>query len=298
MCEVKEKLLIKLFKRHQQKGFSKWHIELLEYEIFQTLNGIMEANYTSKEIESIREEMTRIDSENLLDEDVELRSQIMKEFFDSMGIDMADVIDEIDLRDPNAFEKFREEFVKKHEESENREMYEAKAEKLLDTDKDFKKLYRKLVKEAHPDLATNEEERIEREIIMKKISEAWEKRNYLDLLLLEKELDFDDENFDLSVDSDQIKAILKQLDNEIYELKNEEYCIKNEDPQLAFIYHEIHARSPKSIDKNIAKYVESVLARTEMDMEYYEDLATKTSTKELLNEIRESQSFMSGFFEV
>ncbi len=285
----KEALVLKLYERLQQKAFAVWQKEVLTHRIYEEIEFLLNKDYESPRIMEIYEEIKRIDTENMDDFEREMMNEMTKDFFRNIGVDIDEEnFDFSDLDTEEFKEKFQQDFSKQHSEYEHQEKQKQQEQKVKTTDKDFQKLYRALVKKAHPDLVINAQEKKQREEWMKKLSQAWEERNYYQLLVLQKMIDTDD-SMEVSLHKKQIQPLLDQLNQEIETLEIRKSVLQTEDPETAFYYEYFYAKSEKGILKKIKEFklhLQLLLEDTEEDMIR---LKTQKSTKELLIDIRDSE---------
>lgn len=301
LSKLKEELVIQLYKRYQQKGFTVWQKELLESKITNEIDSLLSSGYESKIIEDIQEDISNAHMENMSMEEKDIMNDFAKEFFKSMGVDMDE--EDFDIEDLKNAE-FREQFKKQHsekyekeyhdfhkknnEEKRNQQKVKAKA-----TNNDFRKLYKNLVKKAHPDLVTNALEKEIREEWMKRLSLAWKERSYYELLLLEKEINKGDET-NININESQAAPLIKELNEIIRKLEEDKFVLKHHDPNTSFYYENFSARTEKGILKKILEHKDLINYQIEELEDEKEHLKTQKSTKELLIEIRDSQA---GFFD-
>ncbi|WP_103864905.1 hypothetical protein [Aquimarina sp. I32.4] len=296
LLRSKEQLIIKLYQRYQQKGFAIWQKELIETKLINEIDSLLSSGYESETVVNIQSEISKFKIENMGDNEKEMMNDLTKEFLKDMGVDI-DVEDFSfeDLNDPDFIKQFQEkqseEYRKEYQEfhqTDTEEKHKAQHEKVKTTNNDFHKLYRDLVKKAHPDLVIDPLEKEAREEWMKKLSKAWEERNYYELLLLQKEINRDD-SIDIILNSLQIASLVKELNKTINKLEADKYKLKHYDPETSFYYENFNAKSEKGVLKKIVEHKDYVQFQIEEIEDEKSSLKTQKSTKELLVEIRESQ---------
>ncbi|KAA1244736.1 hypothetical protein [Aquimarina sp. RZ0] len=297
LLELKEQFIIKLYERFNQKAFALWQKEMIESRILNEVNELFSQGYESEKIAEIHEEITRLQSENMDDFEKEMMNEMAKEYLKNMGVN----IDEEnfnfeDFANPEFREKFQQDYSDQqtHEyhnfyEQEQQQKHREQQQKVKTTDKDFQKLYKTLVKKAHPDLVIDPLEKEKREEWMKKLSSAWEERNYYELLVLQKEIDADSST-EVFLNSGQLEPLIKQLNEEISKLESDKYLLKHHNPDTSFYYESFHARSEKGILKKIMEVKGEIHSEIDAIKQQYTRLKTQKSTKELLLEIRDSIS--------
>lgn len=294
LFETKEKLVLKLYDRYQQKAFSNWQKDFIINKIQNEIIFFVENNKMTTKISEIHEEITLFQQQALNDDEKEMMNDMAKEMFKNLGID----IDEENF-DYNDFsnEEFRTNFEKEYQQqnAENQHKELSDKNKGRTTDKDFQKLYRELVKKTHPDLVKDTVEKEKREELMKKLSQAWEDRNYYQLLILQNEIDADS-TFEVSLNGKQLKAMINQLNKEIRNMEAEKYHLKKFDTQNAFYYQNFNAKSEKGILKKIEEYKKHILFDVQETKNEITELKTQKSTKELLNKIRSNNQLIDDSF--
>lgn len=297
LLKLKEQLVIRLYERFNQKAFSVWQKEMLESKLLNEIDFLFSKGYESSEISEIHQEITRLQTENMDDFEREMMNDMAKDMMRNMGVD----IDEEnfnfeDFANPEFRAQFEQNYSEKQadeykdfHEQQQQEQQDFQQEKVKSTDKDFQKLYKQLVKKAHPDLVIDPTEKEQREEWMKKLSAAWEGRDYYRLLVLQKEIDKDD-SLDVSLGSNQLKPLLKQLNEEQVKLEGDKYELKHMDPETSFYYENFNARSEKGILKKINEFKISLREEITHIEDEYQRLRTQKSTKEMLSEIRSVSS--------
>lgn len=291
---AKEKLIVKLFERFQQKSFTLWQKEVIQEKLNENLRFLSSKGYLSEELSVVQEKLMKIVNDSMSDEEKEYANDLAKEFIKGMGIDIDE--EDFDFTDPNFSQKFQEDYINQHAKSEQQEKHAQQQNKTQNTDKEFQKLYRLLVKKVHPDLVTNKEEKEQREDLMKKLSLVWEKRDYYQLLILKKEIDKDD-SIEVELDEAQVTSLVSQLETEIKGLQHQKYVMKEKDPETAFYYNVFYAKSEKGVLKKINDFKVQLGHYMEETEEEFLLLKTQKSTKSFLESIYNDREHMfSGFF--
>lgn len=307
LSKLREHLITKLYERFKQKSFLAWQKEMLEAKIMNEANELVSAGYQSEIALNIQEEISNFKMDNMGDDEKDMMNEIAKEFFKNMGINMDEHdFDFDDLKNPEFREQFDKEYAEKNEKEyheyhrkNNEQLQKKQKGKVKATDKDFRKLYKNLVKKAHPDLVTNALEKEIREEWMKKLSFAWKERSYYKLLLLDKQIN-KDSSMNITINESQTKPLINELNEMIRELEVDKYKLKHNNPDTSFYYENFNARSEKGVLKKVLDYKDLI----EYQIEEIEDetigLKTQKSTKELLTEIRDNHigyyDFSDDFF--
>ncbi len=280
----------KLYERWGQKGFARWQKFMMQEIIQNHALYVRGDSENARIVSEISEEMLANSMEEMNPNEKEAMEEMKNEFFNFMGIDMTDQ----DMNEAGR-EHFYQQYARQQEKQreEYREM--EKREKRMNTDKDFQKLYKNLVKLAHPDLVTDPTEKGHRELLMKQLSRAWQERDYHQLLLLKSSIELDDEQA-VPLGDEQVKILLNQLNNEISDWEVKIYDLKTGRPDTSFYYQNFHARSDKAITKKIESYeaeITQLITTLEEDLQH---LKTKKSTKEFLTDTEESMAIQDNYW--
>lgn len=286
----KEKLIVKLYERFQQKSFSKWQKDFIENKLLNEIDFLHENDAMTPTVSEIHKKMMLHEEENISDEEKELMNEIAKDMFKGMGIDIDE--DDFDFTNKEFRDNFQENFNQQNFDNQQEDFSEDKKEKVRTTDKDFQKLYRVLVKKVHPDLVKDPQEKEQRENLMKKLSQAWEDRNYYQLLILKNEIDADGST-DVLLNKKQTQAMIFQLDQEIIELEFIKHQLKTHEPESAFYYQNFFAKSKKGILKKIEDYKKQIIEDSNSIKNEIKDLKTQKSTKEFLNTIKNQKDIFN-----
>jgi hypothetical protein len=285
--QIKENYIIKLSERYFEKGYTKWQQGLL-YDLIQSEASLLEDMEYSSEI--LTETLKKVDQHYLAQAselEKEMGGQMLKGFMENMGFNVDDDFSFDDLKNPDFIKQFTEE---RHEQRfEEQQKYAEKEihNKVLNTDVDFQKLYKKLIKLVHPDLVKTEDEKQQKEILIKRLTQAWEKRDYLELLLLKETIDVEN-SIPVAFSGKNIKNITAQLNNKIKELETEKYMISSHLGPNHFFFKNFKGNSENAILKKIDIYIIE-LAQNSKETEHVinEKLKNKTSTKRYLQEVYE-----------
>lgn len=292
-----EKLILKLNERQKQKSFTNWQKELMVRKMFNEIDFLIEKDHISPQIAEIQQEMAQQSTEEMGADDLEFMNQMTRDYLEDIGIEIDD--EDFDFRkfsDPGFREKLHKNFTEQHAERQKKDKELHKEAQVKTTDKDFQKLYRSLVKRAHPDLVSGEQEKEQREEWMKQLSHAWDNRDYYPLLLLQKQIDADT-NAEIYLTSNMLKPLTDRLNKELQKLEQEKYMVKHHDPETAFYHHNFNGRSEKVILRKIEEYRQKIKIQNSETEKDYDRLKTQKSTKELLSEIRESIEFHDHFMD-
>lgn len=291
-----EKLILKLYERINQKSFSLWQLDLMESKLLNEIDFLVDRGYQSVEIERIQKELAEKHANDLDEEQEGFMNAMAKDLLKNMGVEVDD--EDFDFReftDPSFQEKMNKEFTEQHQEQKKKHRDAHQEEKVRTTDKDFQKLYRTLVKRAHPDLVSDPEEKEQRETWMKQLSHAWEVRDYYTLLLLQKQIDVDS-SLEIDITQNMLKPLIANLDRELSDLEVQKYILKNENPDTSFYHQNFRGASEKVILRKIREYGNEIHHHNLQVQEEYNRLKTQKSTKEMLREIEERRDPFDMFF--
>lgn len=287
----KEAFVVKLFDRYKEKGFTQWQTELISTIIFNEIREIQNYGDVSEELEQVQKELKTLIESKMSDEEKTTISELAKEFMNFTGMD---VDEDFDMFDENWFESAQSQADQNQEKERHKHEEQQKRDKILKTDKDFQKLYKRLVKKVHPDLVTDPMVKEEREIKMKELSHAWEERNYYKLLLLKAEIEPDDEAIDLG--KGQTKILIAQLNDEIKEWERKDYILRHMDPSTSFYFENFYALHKSTSSKKLVKYKELLINQSEVALHHLKQIKTKKATKEFLKFTREKFKYQEDEF--
>lgn len=293
-----ETLIVGLYKRYMQPDFIDWQKELLLEKINAEIEFLYSNRYESEIITRIEDKITEQSSEVLSDKDRKKVNKEMKDYIEnSTGVELDDDFDYNKIK--NKGNRFSEILNSKIFEKQKQVSLKKQKYKVENTDKDFQKLYKKLVRKSHPDLAKDPKIKKRREDFMKRLSSTWEKRDYYRLLLLDREADnengVDDKDPDkVEVSSKHVKSISNQLNEEIQDLQEEEWRIKEQDPETSFLLKNISSRSEEGMLKKadlLKKELEGII---DLTIDEINSIKTFDSTKDFLARIRIQYQELEG----
>jgi len=121
-------------------------------------------------------------------------------------------------QDAHARNTARKKQRKSSREIEREARLEADAKRVSQS---VREIYRKLVSELHPDRETDPQERARKTELMQRINQAYAKRNLLQLLELQLELEHIDEHYLAGLDSERLRHFNAVLKEQIIELMQE-----------------------------------------------------------------------------
>lgn len=313
VCKEKELYTEQLIKRYSQKSFALYQKDTLEFLIEDNFNELFSQDYDHKNLEKLVENYNELkniqygfdkeidDDDEFWDESDESETEddefvkemaddfaknLIKEMLRDAGLDVDESFFEgLDSSDPDFDEKFQKRLYEYSEQQKNTEKIENARKKVISTDKEFAKLYKSLVKKIHPDLTTDDKERERREILMKELSDVWERRDYYQLLILQSKID---PNFNdgLALEKTQLQQIANDLQEKIVEIEAERFQFKKEEGN-DFYFDNFFASS----DRKILFFMEDYKAKLKAELndihENVKNLKTQKSTKVFLRHVSE-----------
>lgn len=267
LCNLQQEFIKALHKAYlTTKLTAEQKSELIDF-VFNELATLRKSECTNDEIKFISDFFKKEFANNLTASQRKLVEKNIRKTLKDFGV-------KIDPK-TDVFEKFysdnfqEEAFRRAKEAEEEREKsYKQKEQekKVLNTDIDFQKLYKKLAKKIHPDLYKNEAEKEAQELLMKRLTNAWENRQYHEILLIWIEID-PENTIGLELTEKNQKNIIKQLNEKITGLEAEIYATKFMYDETAFYYENFHAPSEKGIVRNINTYILH-LKKQQQEVEY------------------------------
>lgn len=192
---------------------------------------------------------------------------------DVLGVDLGD---DIDMSSPEDLLKhveaqMEEEWAKNNAERqawEERRPKRKKSAKQLAKEAQLKaeeqqvslsirEVYRKLVSALHPDREPDTQERKRKTALMQRVNEAYEKRNLLQLLKLQLELEHIDQSTVNNISEDRLKHYNKILKEQLAELDQEIFHVEG-GFMVQFGINPFERVSPDSIMRNLATEIAGV----------------------------------------
>lgn len=273
---TKEDIILNLIEKFKSKSFTLNQKEIIEnlinieYDDLKKFDLVTEEFF--KKMSDFYELCTEMLSPNPDAERKEMRGDMIDMINNQFGLNL-------DLNEEDYQNLTEEEFEQLLKKSVNEQMHndfeemnqKEKAEKVEQTDIDFQKLYKKLAKLIHPDLAKNEEEKVEKEALMKELTSAWENRDYYELMMIWFAVD-PENKLEIEFDENNQKKLIKFLNEKINELEYQIWFSKNKDQRTAYYYQNFYALSKKTINNKIFKfnsYIEQIINDTAIRNEEY-----------------------------
>ena len=320
VSQVKEIYVRQLIKRYAQKSFTLWQRELLEKLIETNIAELMQENYAREitdeliqayeelfdeyfpkeeskqffkddffEVDEDKNEEDKDIDENFKDFSKEFEFGMIKMMLENMGIEVDD--DFFEGLDPSAEDfqlKLQERILAYTKEREENEKREEKRQKVMTTDKEFTKLYKRLAKKIHPDLTTDEEERKRREKLMQELVVIWENRDYYELLVMQSNIDPDFED-SINLNETHLQQIADDLLTKVNDLEVERYRLKNH-PENDFYYRNFYATSDRKMQLFFENYKKKLNKDEKKIISDTTQLKNQKTTKEYLKEVYETSN--------
>lgn len=268
---VKETFLQSLVEKSKYKSLTKWERDVLGSIInieFETLMGI---NCMSDKSEKLMQDYQKTVLEKMSASDKKEAEELLKNLKSEMNLPFD--VDLSRITDAEYIKKLQREMYEKSFEDEKVERENGFFENEQNVNIDFKKIYKKMARFSHPDLAKTEKERVEKEVLFKRINEAWAAADYYELIIIWMDADPDNQlNIELS--EKNCKDILSQLDLLINKAEAEKYNIKVFNPQTSYYFKNFYAKREKTILKKIDDFLSTI--KKEIEITNYKIIDVKT----------------------
>lgn len=161
----------------------------------------------------------------------------------------------------------------------------------------IREVYRKLASALHPDRETDARERERKTALMQRVNEAYEKRNLLQLLKLQLELEHIDQNTVNNIGEDRLKHYNKILKEQLVELEQEIFHVED-GFVMQFGIDPFKKVSPRTVMRHLASEIVEVqhtIRDIEKDMLAFEDIKKlKAWLKKMRRQAAEVDDF-AGF---
>lgn len=158
----------------------------------------------------------------------------------------------------------------------------------------IREVYRKLASALHPDRETDTRERERKTALMQRVNEAYEKRNLLQLLKLQLELEHIDQNTVNNISEDRLKHYNKILKEQLTELEQEIFHVED-GFVMQFGIDPFKKVSPRTIMRHLAGEIAEIqhtICDIEKDMLEFEDIK---KLKAWLKKMRRQAAEMDRF---
>lgn len=272
-------------------------------EIKEVITDLCNCAFSSLEPNEEQEDFYDKWSDTTYKEELDIQEKEMKEMFSDMinqmfgeDIDM----DNIDPRNPESFIKINEILKSKFEDLEQKEKElknnKKKTKKQIQKEEQLKieeeiknksvrSIYINLVKILHPDSEIDPKIKLEKEEIMKKVTLAYEEKDFSTLLKLELEwVHMENKHLEKLTD-DKLKIYINVLQEQVVELINEKQNIYM-NPRFESILKFAHY-TEKSAFSKMRKEIKTLKATQEDFMTFIEEFKNTKSKKPIINFINE-----------
>lgn len=294
---AKEQYILLLIKKYELKSLTKWQKEIIMTLINEEVDLLHDMGVLSDKMKAILQDLKKLELENMSNSEKEMASKIMKSMMNDMGFDTDEEFSAENIFENDFFENMNQKFHEENAKREEENNYKNKKDINKNTDINFQKIYKSLIKLCHPDLSKTKEEKAHNEELTKKLTVAWQSRDYYELLVLWLEID-PNNSINLEINKDNQKSIIKNLNTKILQLEHIDYEKKFRNPLTAF-YYKFNSPSKKGIETNIKKYNNTLLENIKNTENYSEMFKKTTKFKEYLAEIYDSydKGFDFDFFD-
>jgi hypothetical protein len=260
--EKQKKYLLLLDAAYESGFFKKKDRETLMEHILEICDSMVQGQAMPEEEASEDDEIVKIKNKY----DTLFYSAEEKEMIDNTAKEMLGKLFGIDIdldelrQDPEGYferkqKSIEEEANSSQEQYANRKKTKKQLEKeqKLDEDKktlakDIRTIYTALAKELHPDLEKDEQERLRKTEMMKRVTVAYENNDLFELLRLQLEYQIQHERIESLVE-EQLKRYNQLLQTQINELESAKREIIGWGSPIAPIYQKFCGKSPQMADR-------------------------------------------------
>ena len=262
------------FFRHKEKAKLQELIRHNAYELIQAGQDALEAIYDKHSPTTYQEEAQLMNESGK-----QMASVMFKNMFD-MDLDLDDVdMNDFEQVSERLFASMEERAQQEEEKQKNKKKTKAqqkREEKIKAENEHISKtsraVYTRLVKEFHPDKETDEEQRLWKTEVMKRVTQAYKKDDFFGLLSLEIEL-MQGHAHDLGeLPDDQLKYYNKMLKEQVDELQMQWDAMTNPPPPFDSMapYLRDVKHAPKIIQWQ-KRDLQETLTGVEGDLKYLSD---------------------------
>lgn len=162
----------------------------------------------------------------------------------------------------------------------------------------IREVFRKLVSALHPDRESDPEERVRKTGLMQRVNQAYEKRNLLQLLELQLELEHIDQAMVASISDERLKHYNKVLRDQVSELDQELYFVEQGFRMQFEIRPQIRlspATLMQSLDRE-RREVQQTIREIETDLLAFRDIKyVKAWLKDMRREVRRNDYYDDAY---
>ncbi len=279
---------------YAQKGLSKTERRFLRDLLLDLIAELIDET-DNAEVKTLYQKYAGVDFDQ---EEAEMMAGMKAMLEHELGMDLGD---DLDMKSPDAFIKQMQarlaEEQEKQVQAENQRRAKrkksakqaAKEEKRLDEEKrvnlSLREIYRKLASALHPDRELDPAERERKTVLMQRVNQAYDKKNLLQLLELQLEIEHIDQTTINSLSEERLAHYNKILKEQLTELEEQARFV-DDDFRMRFGIDPFVSLKPELLMRFLEKDI--VLARQalrdiESDVNATQNLA---SLKALLKEMR------------
>lgn len=282
---------------YAQKGLSKTERRFVRDWLLDLIAELVDES-DNAEVKALYQKYAGVDFDQ---EEAEMMAGMKAMLEHELGMDLGD---DLDMKSPDAFIKQMQarlaEEQEKQAQAENQRRakrkksakQDAKEEKRLEEEKrvnlSLREIYRKLASALHPDRELDPAERQRKTVLMQRVNQAYDKKNLLQLLELQLEIEHIDQSTINSLGEERLAHYNQILKEQLFELE-EQVRFVDYDFRMRFGIDPFASLKPESLMRILERDI--VLARQalrdiESDVNATQNLA---SLKALLKEMRRRQ---------
>ena len=244
LVRQRHRLLLLLWPFYQQKQLSKAQHPYLKDILQEMVSDVLQnsADKPDDELKAIFSELEGEDYETVLKREEKQMEEEMRQAFKSFGVDMNweaganlseeeltrrlhEVQQQIQEKKAEEQRRWKEQYKTRPKTAKQVEKEQAEQAVEQVKQKNISTIYRQLAKLFHPDLEQNEDRRLEKEELMKSLTEAYEAKNLHALLMLELKWIHNEKNHLESLTEEKLGVYLDILKNQAAELEKEKWQI-------------------------------------------------------------------------
>ncbi len=295
--EKQKKYILILDAAYESGFFKKKDGETLMEHILELCNDLLSREEMPEDENAEDEEIVKIKNKY----DTLFYSEGEKEMIDQTAKEMLSKLFGIDIdldemkKDPEGYLERKQKSIEEEqntfrEQQQNRKKTKKQLEKeqKIDEDKkvlakDIRTIYTALAKELHPDLEKDEQERLRKTEMMKRVTVAYEKNDLFELLRLQLEYQIQHERIESLVE-EQLSRYNQLLQTQINELENAKREIIGWGSPIAAIYQKFCGKSPQMADRAFRQ--EKAIAQQALD-ELQDSINRHTDYHELKEHLKQ-----------
>jgi hypothetical protein len=295
MLANRQKLIIVLFEIYKKNKLSKPNQRHLKEVLQFHLQEYFEQSDTEpgKELQQIFSELESISYDKMMEQEEAQMKAHLEEMLEKMNVDIAgiDLKDEAAIAAKIAEAKHKMEAMQEenNERERKRNAKKSKTAKQIEFDKiqqavkenkqkNISTIYKQLAKLFHPDLEQDTDRKVEKEILMKELTNAYEAKNLHALLMLELKWIHKENDHLESLSDEKLAIYLQILKEQAMDLEHERNTIIQQ-PQYSVLVSKFGfqlQKYPVEMVREQVKNVEEVAVNFESDIKDFEsDMALR-----------------------